>query len=71
MGDKTEQGFSTGVALLPRGHLQHVENSFGHHTWVRGMLAAGKLVEAKDTSTRKTINRTPCKELSGSKYQQC
>lgn len=33
VGDKTEQGFSTGVALHPRGHLALSEDYSGHYNW--------------------------------------
>lgn len=36
MGDKTEQRFSTGVALHPRGHLALSEDYFGRHNWEWG-----------------------------------
>ena len=55
--EQIEQRLSSGVALLPRGHLVTSGDSFGQHDcgW---QDTTGQWAEAQDTPQHSTLNRT-------------
>lgn len=67
VGDKTEQRFSTGVALHPRGHLALSEDYFGRHNWEWGgggvmLLVANRGQECFQISHSKGTKPLPYKQ---------